>query len=94
VEEDDIDVQAAQFDNDSDLPCETIIAHVHGCQVDGVEVWGGHLMSMAAMEAIIYNGEKQDWADDIATASSEGSLSRGPGKRKVTANKLYNSDHF
>ena len=55
VEEDDIDVQAAQFDDDSDLPGETIIAHVHGCQVDGVEVWGGHLMSTAATETIDYN---------------------------------------
>jgi len=91
VEEDDIDAQAAWFDNDSDLPCETIIAHVHGCRVDGVEAWGGHLVST---ETINYNGDKLDWADDVATVNSEGSSSRGPGKRKVTANKLYNGDHF
>src|ERR1700722_9196853 len=84
VEEDDIDAQAARFNDDSDLPCETIITHVHGRQVDGVEVRGGHLVSTAATETIDYNGEKPDWADDMATASSEGSLSRGPGKRKVT----------
>jgi hypothetical protein len=72
VEEDDIDVQATWFDDDSDLSCETIIAHVHGHQVDGVEVQGGHLVFMVAMETIDYNREKLGWADDVATASRRG----------------------
>jgi hypothetical protein len=90
VEEGGIDAQAAQFDDNSDLPCEIIIAHVHSHQIDGVEVQGGHLVSTAATKTIKYNGDKPDWADDMATANGEGSSSRGPGKRKVTTNKLYN----
>ena len=59
VEEDDIDVQFTQFNDDSDLPCEMIIAHVHSHQVDGIEVQGGYLVSTAAiLETIDYNKEK------------------------------------
>jgi hypothetical protein len=94
AEEDNVDAQAAQFDDNSNLPCETIIAHVHGHQVAGVKVQGGHLVSRAVMETINYNGEKSDWANDVTALSSEGSSSSGPGKRKVTANKLYDGDHF
>jgi len=57
VEEDDIDVQAAQFNDNSDLPCKMIIAHVYGCQVDGVEVWGAHLMSGSNRDNQLQQGE-------------------------------------
>jgi len=87
VEEGGIYVQAAQLNDNSDLPCKMIIAHVHSHQVDGVKVQGGHLVSTVTMKTIKYNGDKPDWADDMATVNGEGSSSRGPGKRKVTANK-------
>jgi hypothetical protein len=83
----------AQFDDNSDLPCDTIIEHViHGQQIGGVGDRAGHLASMAAVESINYE-EKPDWADEVA-ASIELSLSQGPGKRKLTANMFTQEISF
>jgi hypothetical protein len=68
IDEDDVEAADAQFDDDSDLPCDTIIEHViHGQQIDGVRDQAGHLASTAAVEAINYK-EKPDWADKVAAS--------------------------
>jgi hypothetical protein len=93
IDEDDAEVADAWFDDDSDLPCDVIIEHViHGQQIDGVQDRASHLASTAAVEAINYE-EKPDWADKVV-ASVEPSSSRGPGKRKLTANTLYSGNQF
>jgi hypothetical protein len=67
---------------------------VDGCQVEGVlEAQDSHLASKAAVETINYDGGKPEWATEVTT-NPEQSLSRGPGKRRVTANKLYKGDQF
>jgi hypothetical protein len=94
MDEDNMDAAATWFDDDSDLPCDTIIAHVvHDHPVEGVEARDGHLASKAAVETVNYDGEKPEWAAEVTAIPEQGS-SRGPGKRKVTANKLYKGDQF
>ena len=95
VDEDDIEAQAAHYDDDSDLPCDAVIAHVvHGQVPVGTEVRAGHLVSTAAAEAIDYEGKKLDWADDVTFAIGEASSSRAPGKRKVKVNQMYSGTQF
>jgi hypothetical protein len=94
VDEDDVEVAATRFDDDSDLPCDAIIAHVvHSQEVLGVQVQNGRLASMAAVEAIDYEGEKPDWANEAGTSTEQRS-GREAGKQKVKANTLYPKDHF
>jgi len=94
VDKDDVEAEAACFDDNSNLLCDAVIAHVVcGQELTSVKAQEEHLVSTAAMEAIDYKGDRPDWAQDVPIAG-EASSSRATGKRKVTVNKLYNGEQF
>jgi hypothetical protein len=92
VDEDDVEMAARRFDDDSDLPCDAIIDIVHGQEVVGVRVQNDRVVSTAAVEAVDYEAEKPEWADEIGTSTGPGSRERS--KRKVKANTLYPKKDF
>ena len=78
------------FEDDSDLPCEAVIASVGGKKPAGVEVdVSGALASSVLAEPI------DATAEELGTVEAELSeADNGRGKRKRTQNKLYSSDTF
>jgi hypothetical protein len=50
------------------------------------------VVSTAAVEAVDYEAEKPEWADEIGTSTGPGSRERS--KRKVKANTLYPKKDF
>jgi hypothetical protein len=90
-EEDNVDGPDMFFDDDSDLPCNTII----GCMTGSVipanvsSTADGDLVSAAQAELM-------DGDDDSETANAVPVVEEafGPGKRKRRANMLYKTDMF
>ena len=80
-----IEIEALQFQDDSDLPCETIIDCVRGVDGRVVKNSQGDLLSVADIEMIDNNELSMPEA-------SEGQSGRG--KRKPTMNKLYSASLF
>jgi hypothetical protein len=84
----DEDISEPLFEDDSDLPCDVIIARVHGSIPTGTtSTPDGNLVSTAVAESLDAGDETESLG--IAGESSENALGRG--KRKVTKNKLYHS---
>jgi hypothetical protein len=88
----DEDTGEIPFEDDSDLPCEAIIAHVLGSDLGAgvVSTPDGNLMSTAAAESLD--------RDETEGSAGEGKVippinhnDLGRGKRKITKNKLYDS---
>jgi len=79
------------FEDDSDLLCEAIIANVTGSSPAGVaSTSNGDMMSTAAAESL--DDDEMEIPDD--SSAETGELDLGRGKRKRTANKLYNTKSF
>jgi hypothetical protein len=75
------------FEDNSNLPCEAVVAFVGGKNTAGVkEDASGALASSALAESIDATEE------ELRTVTAE--ADHGHGKRKRTQNKLYSSDAF
>ena len=90
-EEDNLEGSDMFFDDDSDLPCNTIIACVTGSGVPETvsSTDDGNLVSVAQAESMDDDGEFNDAQLDVPLAEE-----LGPGKRKRWANTLYNANVF
>ena len=80
------------FGDDSDLPWDAIIANFLRSELDGVKANDDGDLSSATMAELINNDELE-----LANANTFGTnseLELGCGKRKCTANKLYNTKSF
>jgi hypothetical protein len=74
------------FEDDSDLPCGTIIAKVHGSELNSAKATAdGDLVSTAMAESL------DDSRLEFESADSDNAEELGRGKRKRTENKLYQS---
>jgi hypothetical protein len=94
-EEDNIDgPDTFNFDDDSNLKCDTVIASVTGSHLpeDVSLTADGNLVSVAQAESMedSIDGESSEPLSDVQPAAEE----LGPGKRKRRANTLYNSNIF
>jgi hypothetical protein len=74
------------FEDDSDLSCRTIIAEVHGSELNSAKATAdGDLVSMAMAESL------DDSRLEFESTDSDDAEELGRGKRKQTENKLYQS---
>jgi hypothetical protein len=84
------------FEDDSNLPCEVIIAEVLGSKTRGVaSTTTGEMVSTAAAESLDENdmeAEKEPEGDEMVGADNPTELGRG--KRKRITNRLYNPKSF
>jgi hypothetical protein len=88
------------FEDDSDLPCDAVVANVLGSQPAGVRLTtSGDMTSTAAAELLkpyrtdMVSDDVEVEGKDVAASVVElGTLGRG--KRKRTANRLYDSKSF
>jgi len=79
------------FKDNSDLPCEAIITNITDSSPAGVaSTSNGDMMLTAAAESLDDN--EMEIPDDSSMGT--GKLDLGCGKRKRTANKLYNTNSF
>ena len=80
------------FGNDSDLPCDVIIADFLRSELDGVKAnKDGDLLSTTMAELI--NNDELELAN-ANTFGTNSELELGCGKRKHTENILYNTKLF
>ena len=95
-EEDIIDGHDMSFDDDSDLPCDTIIGCTtsSGIPENVSATADGNLVSVAEAESIDEVGESStpSQVPDSEVPLAEEAL--GPGKRKRRANTLYKASTF
>ena len=79
------------FDDNSNLPCNMIIACVTGSGVPKTvsSTDDGNLVSVAQAESMDDDGESNDAQLDVLLAEE-----LSPGKRKWQANTLYNANMF
>jgi hypothetical protein len=92
----DEDISEVPFEDDSDLPCEVIIARVLGSDLgpDVTSMPDGNLMSTAAAESLDRDETKglSDVGEGNAIPPIDSERNNlGRGKRKITKNKLYDS---
>jgi hypothetical protein len=80
------------FGDDSDLPCDAIMANFLRSELDGVKANDDGDLSSATMAQLI-NNDKLELAN-ANTFGTNSELELGCGKRKRTANKLYNTKSF
>jgi hypothetical protein len=95
VAEDEVD-GAAVFEDDSDIPCEAIIANALGTSSVGVKLTAtGDIMSVAAAKSLEASEDSSSVGMTInnPVPSVDGS-DLGDGKRKRMQNTLYNSKAF
>jgi hypothetical protein len=91
----DEDGEAAVFEDDSDVPCEAVIANLLGVSPTGVKLNDtGDIVSAAAAESMETPSDavKLEIKNDLGNNSDNGGLGRG--KRKRTQNTLYNTKSF
>jgi len=78
------------FEDDSDLPCDIIIANVFGLELGDVEATiNGDLVSTVMAESLDNEPASVD-VDSVNNMDDDGQ-ELGRGKRKQTENKLYMS---
>ena len=88
----DEDIGEVSFEDDSDLPCETIIAHVLGPDLGAgvISTPDGNLMSTVAAESLDRDETKGSVGEgNVIAPIDQDDL--GHGKRKITKIKLYDS---
>jgi len=86
LEEEGDDFINVPFEDDSNLLCGTIIAEVHGSELNSAKVTtDGDLVSTAMVESL--NNSRLEFE----SADSDNAEELGHGKRKSTENKLYQS---
>jgi hypothetical protein len=98
----DEDVTGPLFEDDSDLPCDVIVANVLGSQLAGVKLTtSGDMTSMAAAELLetyrtemVSDDVEVEGNHDDASGAELGLGILGRGKRKRTANRHYDSKSF
>lgn len=86
VAEDEETADLPLFEDDSDLPCQSIVSEVVGAHAAGVVFnKDGDMASAAAAEAL----EREETTE--AQGANDGVNGLGRGKRRKTGNKLYQS---
>jgi hypothetical protein len=88
----DEDIGEVSFEDDSDLPCETIIVHVLRSDLGAgiISTPDGNLISTAVAESLDRDEREGSTGEgNVIAPIDQNDLGRG--KRKITKNKLYDS---
>ena len=87
------------FEDDSDLPCDVIVTNVLGSQPAGVKLTTSGDMTSTATAELLKTYDMKMISDGVEVMGKDGASvvelgTLGRGKRKRTANRLYDSKSF